>query len=315
MVLYMWSINTDTLTLGINTITLTKDSEIIPKIKIFIKENNNKRELTNFEIDVNTISFQLNVNDSKYEIILRESNELFTFNIIVNKDVLNIEKINIKPFLSYLKGILTLSLHIKGIKNKHILNISGDFNKQIEVSKSKEHITFHHLIIDFSVINFKINNQSFSQIVIDPDKFPTSLIKLSNGIKLNKPCKQDLTIKVDGNDYIISDGNTEFLYNWNGVKTFNIYHNSILLFSQNIKKENYLPEVMLISDPLRIKSSIPCLRKIEVYLKGYNKVFILEAGKTEMLLNIDLKQGLRVLEVDKIINAISTQNKYTFLIN
>lgn len=310
----MWNIENSDITYGTNQIKITKDTSIVGKTAIFLFKNNSKSKI-DFTIENNSISFSFSISEcAKYQIVLKEKNETITFPLNL-QIVDNIkEEITLTPKLSYLKGILSLSLEIKNIKSTHRLEITGDINKTIDVNRSKSVHTFHYLINDYKVINYRINNVLYSQMVIDFEKFPSKLAKISNGIKFNKASKYDLLIDIEDAQHLVLAGQTEFTYIWNGEKTFKVYLNGYEIFEQSIKRNNYLPELILVSDPLRVKIGSPSLKNIEVYIKGYDKFFILEAGETELPLNLVLEPGYRNIEIEKVSNATLIKNIYTFLI-
>jgi hypothetical protein len=310
----MWNISNNSIYYGANRLSIIKDSVILENIKIFLLVNNSKTELAYTRLG-QQIDFEFIVKgDADYKILFKEKNEVYQFDLSLTKEIKLKEIIEIEPSLSYLKGIITLNLFIKNIKSKHKLVIEGDINRTIEVNRASSQHTFHHLINDFKTINFKINGFFYSFIVIDCEKFPTKLNKISYGVRLNKVCKYDLTVNVDNSTFLIPAGQTELPFIWDGVKTFTVLFNDNILFSQEINKNNYKPDLILIPDPLRVKIGSPSLNNIEIQIKGYNKLYILEAGKTEMMLDLGLEDGYRIIEIERVTNAIPVKNTFTFLI-
>ncbi len=310
----MWSIENSEICCGTNNISIEKISPIIGDIKVFLSKNN-KKQLLNYQLDGNIIQISLEISDkSNYQIIIKEKNETTSIDLVFKEELNDKETISIEPHLSYLKGILTLNLNIKNIKSTHTLTISGDINKVVEVNRATSCFQFHLLINDFKVINFRINDIIFSQMVIDYEKFPNKLNKILSGVRLNKPSQHDLTIIVDGIEHLIQSGKTEFPYVWDDEKQFDVFIEGYMIFSQTVSKNNYLPELTLISDPLRVKIGSPSLKNIEVYIKGQTNFFVIEAGQTEIPLELNLEEGIRLIEISKVINALPLKNTFTFLI-
>lgn len=310
----MWSIENSNIQYGVNHICLLKDSPLLENIKIFLIVNNSKIEVSYIRLN-QQIEFDINVKDNAdYKIFIKEKNESFIFDLSLIIESKQIESVEINPILSYLKGVITLQLNISNIKSTHKIVIDGDINKTVEVNRLTSFHTFHHLINDYKVINFRINGIMYSKMVIDYEKFPNKLTKMSYGVRLNKTCNYDLTVSVDDNDFLISKGQTELPYNWENTKVFNIYVEGHFLFTQSLTKANYTPELILLPDPLRVKIGSPSLKNIEIRIKGQDRIFILEAGKTEMTIDLGFDEGYRTIEIEKVSNAIPVKNTFTFLI-
>lgn len=310
----MWSIENSNVCYGINHIKLMKDSPLLKDIKILFIENNIKNDI-NFLIVDNYIEFDIVIKfNTTYKIYIREKNESKVFDLSILEEVTVKEDIDITPTLSYLKGIITLNLFIKNIKSEHKIIIEGDINKTINVSKSISSYDFHYLINDFKIINFKINGIIYSMMVLDRDKFPNKISKISQGIKLNKSSKYDLQINIGDKLINVPKGQIEVPCMWEGIKTFSVYKDDILLFEDTVNRDNYLPEIILLPYPLRVKTGTPSLKNIDIYIKDCNKYFTIKAGDTEVLLNLDLDKGYRTIEIDKVVNATISKKSYTFLI-
>ncbi|SRR6266403_1954628 len=311
----MWSIENSNIYYGVNHICLLKDSPLLENIKIFLIINNSKTEISFVRLN-QQIEFDINVIDDNtdYKIFVKEKNESIIFNLSLTTELKQKEFVEIYPILSYLKGVITLQLNINNIKSTHKIVIDGDINKVVEVNRSVSSHIFHYLINDYKVINFRINGVLYSNMVIDYEKFPNRLTKMTYGVRLNKPCNYDLVISVNSNDFLISKGQTELPYIWENTKTFNVCVEGHILFTQSLTRANYAPELILLPDPLRVKIGSPSLKNIEIRIKGQNKIFTLEAGKTELPLDLGFEEGYRTIEIEKVSNAIPVKNTFTFLI-
>ena len=187
--------------------------------------------------------------------------------------------------------------------NDIILNFEGDINKSIIWKKEQDEliVSFPFKINGFTNITYKLNGSIKKAKIYNLDDFPKNIIKIKNGIKLNKPCDFDLKLISETKNILIKKGTIIIDTNISFDETFKLFIDDYLLFEQKILSVNYLPILSVLEKPLRLKLSQPFYEDISVKFKNKKERWIIKQGNTELLLPYT---GICKLLLEEVNNAI-----------
>ena len=299
----MWNINVQNLVSGNNNITLTKDSVINNTVSLFLKINGNSSTL-NFVINENIITTTINVSvQGTYQIILKDGSENSKFTLQYNISP-SLQALNLNITSYYNSGKLTLYINNSNtLKNDVNLSITGDIKKNMIFpagSKQVQITTSTILVSTKKVLNIIINYIPYSVMVINPASYPTSLVRVTNGLKINKTCSDDITVIYNNTSYIIPKNTTQLNIQYTQGNFF-VYVDSILLFEQFISISNFIPQLVISAQPLKIKINGTSNLNVNVTINSVN--FTIPAGQTETPINLNLQSGVNKLVINSIANA------------
>jgi hypothetical protein len=300
----------DNIVIGNNDLFISKKYNFINPA-FYLITNNKKSEISKIEKISDTV-YKLNIiifKKSNYSLLIIDNNQEIVLNLkfldTTKYDEIstkNIENLRIETI--YKKDKIYLKIRNDIVSKKDIyLKIEGDINKNIlwRANLKDIEITFPYKIKGFCILTFKVNNVIKKVKVYNLDDFPKNIIKIKDGLKLNKVCDFDLRVVSNTSEWIIKKGETMLYLDLSKHEVFKIFIEDFLLFEQKIPFQNFLPELIILNNPTRIKISQPFHEEVSIKFKNKKDIYIIPQGKTETLLN--LEKGLRFLEIDEIKNA------------
>lgn len=303
----VFKLNTN-VNIGENIIHISKTYDFINP-SFYISINNKKEKIESIKNLDNTYKIILNIKINSNDIFLIIKDGLIEeyHQLLLDNNIKPIvEKLNLEITTIYNKDKITLTIHSDEFIKNTILNIEGDLNKSIIWRNSKQiETTFPFTIKGFTNLTFKINGELYKQKIYNRDDFPTNLIKIKDGFKLNKTCQWDLTVKNMNNIYTINKGDF-YLNNTQLIDKCYVYIEDFLLFEQDLNFINYIPHISILENPLRAKLSQPL--QIEVSFKIKDKWYIIKQNETEILLNIGV--GLLNFKILEAKNATFDDKNY-----
>ncbi len=192
------------------------------------------------------------------------------------------------------------------------INIEGDFNKNViwKSGSKKLDISFPHLIKGNKTFVFKINGTNQTIKIYNREDFPKNIIKVNNGIKLNKSCSYDLRVLTKNKEYSIKKGESFLYEDFSDLEEISVFIEDFFLFKQTVRKNNYYPFLTILEKPLRVKISQPYYEEIKFKFKNDACVYIIPQGQTEATLTTE--KGIRILEFEFVKNA-SYEKKHTII--
>jgi hypothetical protein len=272
---------------GSNKISLNFKDVIYDDIKILIKKGD-KKDFMDFDVVGNSISLLVVINDTdtdtEYEIIVKNRNDITVIPLKYSK----IEKKGNHTFSSnivYRNGLVTMCIKPDKLIFEDLdINVMGDFNKVIKWKAGQPSLTLTFpMIIDAEkTVKYYINNTRFAQHLINRSKFPSGFIKVRGGIKLNMACEYELLLVADGENITINPYQQIIAYDWDSTISLKLSYKNNLLFEQTLTCNTNKPELVISNTPLRLRISFPILEKVIVKLEGYDELFIINAGDTQV---------------------------------
>ncbi len=314
-----FNINNNIIALGDNKITITKNYHY--SNPVFFLDINNKKiqimDIKKINNDVYEVNFTLN---NKYRInlfikddIIEEYKPLYFIQENNFESNLNLDDLKISHSFTKDKIFFNLKRSIKLNKDTSI-KFEGDLNKTVFWRQDTKEIDIHfpYQIKGFTNLTFKINGVLKKIKVFNKEDFPRNLIKVKGGIKLNKVCEWDLRIVTETSEWVIKKGEVFLYLDINNNETFKVYIDDYLLFEQKILTSTYLPKLTILENPLRVKISQSFYEDIILKFKNKPDRIIIPQGQTEIPLSYE--KGIRILEIEEIINAICDNSTWIYYI-
>lgn len=302
--------------IGYNEIVIKKSLSFNnPNISIYF--NNKKIIILSNKIDNFTYKINFNIsNKGKTILIIKDVDVEEEYKLIFDYNIDNFIKqpeYNLEYFYNKDKVYLILKSHYP-LKKDIDLKFEGDFNKIVYWRKDskKIEISFPYQILGISLINFKLNNKLYKIKVINKEDFPKNFILVKGGIKLNKPCNFNLIIKTNKKEFEIKKGEIYLILDFDEIDNLKLYFEDIFIFEQKIVNIKYLPKITILENPLRIRISQIYYADVKIKFKNKEDIWIIPQGKTEVYLNYS--SGIKLLEIEEIINASCDNNSGIFLI-
>ena len=310
-------LDTSEIGLGYNKITITKknnNSFNNPVVKLI---SNNLKTTTDFNmLDSQTLEVELNLDTKKeYKLLIKDGLKSQTFDLDYTSTVLKTNSVNFTIDEYYKKGKLFFTLRNETELVKDLtLAFEGALNKTIIWKKgTKEvNVNFVHQIIGYDTLKFTINKQPYYKTVINPERFPSVLIKTLNGVKSDKHCQHDLVLKTDTSEHVLKAGDPNVILNLDSIKFMKLYFRDKLLFEQHLTLAKFIPTVSIIDSPLRLKLNQPYYEDVTITLKGMDSKFVIPQGTTTM--TIPYKKGLRKFVIEGVENAKISKSEFTLLL-
>lgn len=285
-----------------------------PVVKLI---SNNLKTIVDFTmIDSQNLVIQLNLDSKKeYKLLVKDGLKSQTFDLeftsVVKKT--NIVNFTIEEFYKKGKLFFTLRNETELVKDL-VLVFEGDLNKTIIWKKgTKEvNVNFVKQIIGYDTLKFTINKKPYYKTVINPERFPSVLIKTNEGVRTDKYCQYDLVLKTDTSEHVLKGGESEVRFNLDSIKFMKLYFRDKLLFEQYLTKTKFIPTVSIVDSPLRLKLNQPYYEDVTVTLKGMEGKFVIPQGTTTM--TIPYKKGLRKFVIENVENAKISKSEFTLLL-
>jgi hypothetical protein len=303
--------------LGYNRIVISKPKNgdfKNPIIKLI--SNNLKSSLEYTFLDKKRIEVVLDLDTKKnYKLLIKDGLKSQTFDLEYTSDYVSKKEIEYSVEEYYKKGKIFFTLKkLTELDEDLRIVFEGDLNKTIIWKKGTKEVkvNFVHQIIGHNTLKFKINGKQYYKTVINPERFPTALIKTNEGVRTDKYCQYDLVLKTDISEHVLKGGETNFNLNLSNIKYMKLYFRDKLLFEQYLTKDKFLPLVTIVDSPLRIKLSQPYYEDVVVTLKGIDNKFVISQGNT--FATIPYKKGLRKFVIESTENAIFEKKEFTLLL-
>jgi hypothetical protein len=303
--------------LGYNRIVISKsknNSFNNPIVKLI--SNNLKTIVDTTMINSQRLAVELILDTKKeYKLLVKDGLKSQTFDLNFTSIVENTNQVNFTIDEYYKKGKLFFTLRNETELVKDLtLTFEGDLNKTIIWKKgTKEvNVNFVHQIIGFETLKFTINEKPYYKTVINPERFPSVLIKTNEGVKADKYCQYDLVLKTDTSEHVLKGGDSNVILNLDAIKFMKLYFRDKLLFEQYLTKAKFEPVVSIVDSPLRLKLNQPYYEDVTVTMKGMDKKFVIPQGTTTM--EIPYKKGLRKFVIESVENAKISKSEFTLLL-
>lgn len=321
----IFQLNSNSIDMGNNNYNLYKSTKFKNPI-IILKSSTKKSKIKYILSNDKSLSFDLKIDKKDdYTLIIKDGvkSQMINFDWVwVAQDkALNTDVIDFTVDTTYdsnsqkVKILLTNKYPL--YKNID-LEFTGNLNKEVVWKKGEKikEIFFQKQILKYEKLLFKINNNIYSKLAINPNFFPSKMSKTMNGIRFDKTLKRNLTLIVDNNideKLTIQEKSIEYNINWEGKKNFKVYFDNILLFDQDINNGKYLPDLHLVNNPLKAVISHPYYEDVLIEFKGIDKKYIIQAGKTEV--ELDFKTpGIRKITILNIENAKPIRKNWKLII-
>ena len=301
--------------LGENSIIISKKSDFKkPVIKLV---SNNLKEVIDYNF---TSSNSLEINfdlDAKreYKIIVKDGLKSQTFELLFTSIVETNNNIDFDIETNYKKGKIFFKLkNITELVKDFQVAFQGALNKTVIWKKDTKEVSVNFVkqIIGFDTLKFTINGKQFIKTIINPERFPSALIKTNDGVRTDKYCQYDLVLKTDTSEHVLKGGESTIRINLDTVQYMKLYFRDKLLFEQYLKRDKFIPTVSIVDSPLRIKLSQPYYEDVTVSLKGIDKKFLIPQGTTSIA--IPYKKGLRKFVIENVHNAKISKSEFTLLL-
>ncbi len=308
-----FQLNTDTISIGFNQITISKDKEFKNPI-VKLVSNGSKEVIPFIQLDNNNIQINLNIeNIQDYKLLIKDGLKKLTLPLILDSSIVKDNSLKFNITETYKKGKIFFNLkNDTALLKDYTLKIDGELNKTIIWKKgTKEvNVNFVHQVIGFKQLKFNINGVNYVKTIINPEKFPSNVIKINNGIRINTTCSYDLVLKTDIDEQIIKGGTFNVSLNLDNIKWMKLYFRDKLLFEQVLSKKKFLPKITISDNPLKVKLSQTYYEDVHIKIEGFDKKFVIPQGSISA--EIPLKKGLRKLVIENAMNAV--YDKDTFII-
>lgn len=303
--------------LGYNRIIISKNSNNDfnnPVVKLIT--NNLKNKIDFNMINSQKLEVELDLDSEKeYKLFVKDGLKTQTFDLNFTTIIKKSNSINFTIDEYYKKGKLFFKLKNETELIKDLmLTFDGSLKKTIIWKKgTKEvNVNFVHQIIGYDTLEFTINGKPYYKTVINPERFPSVLIKTNDGARTDKYCQYDLVLKTDTSEHVLKGGESNIRLNLDAIKFMKLYFRDKLLFEQHLNKDKFIPTVSIVDSPLRLKLNQPYYEDVTVTLRGMDNKFIIPQGTTSM--EIPYKKGLRKFVIENVDNAKISKSDFILLL-